>query len=168
MPPSQATLGSIGSPHRWVLADPLLARCVEGARCTDSSSIPLATTRSLARSLNSYAQPRTSEAYAPTHRMPLLQSTLGSVSSRHHWALAYPLLARCVEGARCTGSSTTPLRSQPPARSRAAVVPMRSFEQVRRGHPPYAAIAGHFGLDRLAPPVGACVSVARSLCGGRT
>eukprot|EP00966_Prymnesium_polylepis_P265187 6126475-Prymnesium_polylepis.1 len=43
---------------------------------------------------------------------------------------------------------------------------MRSFERVRRGHPAYAGIAGHFGLDRLASPVGACVSVARVRCVG--
>ena len=52
----------------------LLARCVEGARCTGSSTMQLATTRSLARSRNSYTQPRTSEAWAPTvcrHRRPL-------------------------------------------------------------------------------------------------
>eukprot|EP00966_Prymnesium_polylepis_P182023 4216742-Prymnesium_polylepis.2 len=74
MPPSQATLGSVGSHHPWVLAYPLLVRCVEGAPCTGSSSMPLATTRSLARSHNSYAQPRTGEARAPTvcrHRRPL-------------------------------------------------------------------------------------------------
>eukprot|EP00966_Prymnesium_polylepis_P190134 4405876-Prymnesium_polylepis.1 len=45
---------------------------------------------------------------------------------------------------------------------------MRSFERVRRGHQPYAAIAGHFGLGQLALYVGACVSVARALRGGRT
>ena len=43
-----------------------------------------------------------------------------------------------------------------------------NLERVRRGHPPYAAIAGHFGLGQLAPHAGACVSVARALCGGRT
>ena len=45
---------------------------------------------------------------------------------------------------------------------------MRSLERVTRGHPPDAAIAGHFGLGRLALHAGACVSVARALCGGRT
>eukprot|EP00966_Prymnesium_polylepis_P028317 655347-Prymnesium_polylepis.1 len=34
-----------------------------------------------------------------THRMPPSQASLGSVSSHHPWVLAYPLLARCVEGA---------------------------------------------------------------------
>ena len=74
MPPSQATLGSVSSPHPRALAYLLLARCVEGARCPGSSTMPLATTRSLARSRNSYAQLRTGEAWAPTvcrHRRPL-------------------------------------------------------------------------------------------------
>eukprot|EP00966_Prymnesium_polylepis_P182022 4216742-Prymnesium_polylepis.1 len=44
---------------------------------------------------------------------------------------------------------------------------MRSFQRLRRGHPPYAAIAGHFGFDQLAPHADARVSVARALCGGR-
>ena len=57
-------------------------------------------------------------------------------------------------------------RLQARARSRAAVLLARSLEQVRRGHPPDAAIAGHFGLGRLAPHAAACVCVARALCGG--
>ena len=43
-----------------------------------------------------------------------------------------------------------------------------SFERVRRGHPPYAAIAAHFGLGRPASHAGACVSVDRAPCGRHT
>ena len=158
-------MGSVGSHHTRALAYPLLARCVEGARCTGSSTMPLATTRSLARSRNSYAQLRTSEAWAPTvcrHRRPL-------------WAQSARLIRGCLR-IRCScaawrahdARAQALCRSQPRARSRAAAIPMRSFERVRRGHPPYAAIAGHFGLGQLASPVVACVSVARVPCGGRT
>ena len=59
MPPSQATLGSIGSPHPWMLAYPLLAYRVGGARCTGSSTMPLASTPLLARSRHAYKKPRT-------------------------------------------------------------------------------------------------------------
>ena len=70
----------------------LLARCAEGARCTGSSTMQLATTRSLARSRNSYTQPRTSEAWAPTVCRHASQASFGSVCLPHFRALAYLLL----------------------------------------------------------------------------
>ena len=163
--PSHATLGLIGWRHTWALAYLLLARCVEGARCTGSSTMPLATTRSLARSRNSYAQLRTSEAWAPTvcrHRRPL--GARSARTTRGRMRIRCSCAVWRAHGARARALC----RSQPRARSCAAAIPMRSFERVRRGHPPHAAIAGHFGLSQLALPVGACVSVARALHGGRT
>ena len=165
MPPSQATLGSIGSPYPWLLAYLLLSRCVEGARCTGSSTMSLATTRSLALSRNPYAQLRTSEAWAPTgcrHCRPLCARLARTTRGRLR------IRCSCAVWRAHDARAQALCRSQPRARSRAAAIPMRNLERVRRGHPPYAAIAGHFGLDRLASPVGACVSVARALCGGRT
>jgi hypothetical protein len=58
--------------------------------------MPLVTTRSFARSRNTYAQLRTSEACVP-HRVPLKsQTTLGSVSLHHTRAL---LSIRCSRAA---------------------------------------------------------------------
>ena len=157
MPPSQPTLGSVGSQHTRMLAYPLLARCVEGARCTGSSTIPLASTRSLMCSRPAPAQPRTSDAWAPTvcsHRSPLwarsARTTRGRlrINCSHAVWRAHDALARAL------------YRSQARARSCAAAMHTRSLERVRRGHPPNAATAGHFAA--------ACVCVARALCGGRT
>jgi hypothetical protein len=128
MPPSQATLGSIGSPYPWALAYLLLSRCVEGARCTGSSTMSLATTRSLALSRNSYAQLRTSEAWAPTvcrHRRPLWARSARLTRGRLRICCSRAML----EGARCTGWSTMPLvTTRSFARSRNFYAQLRTSE----------------------------------------
>ena len=141
-------------------------RCVPAGTC-DANQLELSMIDWLweYRSRNSYAQPRTSEAWAPTvcrHRRPLWAQSARTILGRMHIRCSLAVWKAHDARARAL------CRSQPRARSRAAAIPMRSFERVRRGHPPYAAIAGHFGLDRLSPHADACVSVARALCGGRT